>query len=454
MGDARTRTAVHRISVGLIAVSAALVVACGTGRVSEVSPAEIPTLEAELRENPDDGRLLLRYAAALFTAEQCDSATTVAREGARRRPKDALGPLVIGQCLEQRGYYDLAIATYQAFLSEHGEERGAAAVAARELFATRIEATEQARAALQREAELAQVSGDPGIVAVLPVEIVGDSTYQPLSRGLAQILISDLSLLKRFRLVERVRLNALLTELQLAQTQRVDQSTAARVGHLLQAGRLVQGMAAIPPQGNTRLEATVILSDGEVTGPESVTGRFEDLLRMEKDLVIAISNRLGYTLSEAERRLLLENGTQNLIAFLAFSRGLDAEDRGDFAGAAVHFSEAVQADPDFQMAREQFTANAAAPGVEAGAAADVTVVATAQVADPAPVIEVAANNPVDQAISISVLDMAGTKSETVRATDQATTTRATNTTASEPPPTVTHRPPLTVGTVRIIFRLP
>jgi tetratricopeptide (TPR) repeat protein len=438
----------------MLALSAGLVVACGTGQVSEVSPAEIPTLEAELSQNPDDARLLLRYAAALYAADECDSATTVAREGVRLRPKDALGPLVIGQCLERRGYYDLAIATYQAFLSEHGEERGAAAVAAREMFATRAEATEQARAALQREAELAEVSGDPNIVAVLPVEVVGDSTYQPLSRGLAQILISDLALLERFRLVERVRLNALLTELQLAQTQRVDPNTAARMGHLLQAGRLVQGLAAIPPQGNTRLEATVILSDGEVTGPESVTGRFEDLLRMEKDLVIAISNRLGYTLSEAERRLLLENGTQNLIAFLAFSRGLDAEDRGDFAGAAAHFSEAVQADPDFQMARDQFTVNAAAPAVETGTAAGVTVVATAQVADPAPVVQTVANNAVDQAISISVLDMAGTKSETVRATDQTTTTQATTTTASEPPPTVVHVPRVTVGTVRIIFRLP
>ncbi|UCG88984.1 MAG: hypothetical protein JSW71_10790 [Gemmatimonadota bacterium] len=455
MGEDRPRVAAHRIYTALVALSATLMLACGTGRVSEVSPAEIPNLEERLREDPDDADLLLRYAAALFTAERCDSATKVAREGARRRPEDALGPLVIGQCLERSGYHDLAIATYQAYLTEHGQERGSAAVGARQMLARRAQATEEARTALQREAELAQASADPNVVAVLPVEIVGDATYQPLSRGLAQILISDLALLQRFRMVERVRLTALLDELQLAQTERVDQSTAPRVGYLLQAGRLVQGLAAIPPEGNTRLEATVILSTGEVTDPESITGRLRDLLRMEKDLVIAISNQLGYTLSEAERRLILENGTQNLMAFLAYSRGLEAGDRGDYTVAAQHFAEAVQADPDFQMAREQYGASVAATTVEVAMPTAITVAAETQPPEPVPALQPSAADAVSQAISTTVIDMAATKSEQVRVTDQTqTTTKSTTTSASEPPKTVTHRPPQVVGTVRIVFRLP
>jgi tetratricopeptide (TPR) repeat protein len=455
MGDGHLRAAQHNIYRALVGVSAALVMACATGRVSEVSPAEIPSLEERVREDPDNADLLLRYAAALFAAERCDTAVKVAREGTRRRPNDALGPLVIGQCLERSGYYDLAVATYQTYLSEHGKERGAAAVSSRQMLARRAQATEEARAVLQREAALAQRAADPDIVAVLPVEVVGDSAYQPLSRGLAQILISDLALLQRFRMVERVRLGALLQELQLAQTQRVDQSTVARVGHLLQAGRLVQGLAAIPPEGSTRLEATVILSTGEVTSPESVTGQLRDLMRMEKDLVIAISNQLGYTLSEAERRLLLENGTQNLIAFLAYSRGLEAEDRGDYATASRHFAEAVRADPDFQMAREQYGASVAAVTADATTAGAVTVAAETQVVDPAPPVQTSATDAVSQAISTTVIDVAATTDEQIRVTEQTqTTTKATNTATSEPPKTVTHRPPQIVGTVRIVFRLP
>ena len=456
MGDVHARTAAHRFPRAVVAVSASLILACGTGRVSEVSPAEIPALQEQLGEDPDNGTLLLRYAAALFAAERCDTATVVAQNGAALRPKDALAPLIIGQCLEQRGAYDQAVGTYEAYLRDHGNERGAASVRAREMFATRAQATEQARAAIQRESQLAQVSGDPDIVGVLPVEVVGDSMYQPLSRGLAYILISDLALLQRFRMVERVRLVALLDELELAQTERVDPSTAARVGHLLQAGRLVQGLAAIPPQGDTRLEATVILSSGEVTSPESFSGRLRDLMRMEKDLVIAISEQLGYTLSEAERRLILENGTQSLIAFLAYSRGLEAADRGDFVVAAAHFAEAVRADPSFNMARQRYDASAAAPAEEVATPADITVTAVASVPNPIPVFEAGGGiDPVNQALTTTVIDVAGTRGELTRVTDQTqTTTKSTNTAASDPPKTVSHRPPLSVGTVRIVFRLP
>jgi tetratricopeptide (TPR) repeat protein len=440
----------------VVALSASLLLACGTGRESEVSPAEIPALQEQLGEDPGNGTLLLRYAAALFAAERCDTATVVARKGATSRPKEALGPLIVGQCLEQRGDYGQAIETYQTYLRDHGNERGAASVRAREMFATRAQATEQAKVAIQRESQLAQVSGDPDIVGVLPVEVVGDSMYQPLSRGLAHILISDLALLQRFRMVERVRLAALLDELELAQAERIDLPTAARVGHLLQAGRLVQGLAAIPPQGNARLEATVILSSGEVTGPESVSGQLRDLMGMEKDLVIAISVQLGYTLSEAERRSILENGTQSLIAFLAYSRGLEAADRGDFVTAAAHFAEAVRADPGFEMARQQYGASAAAPAEEAATPADITVLAVARVPDPIPVFEAGGGiDPVNQALTTTVIDVAGTKGELTRVTDQTqTTTKSTNTAVSDPPKTVSHRPPLTVGTVRIVFRLP
>ena len=456
MGDVHARTTAHRFPLVVAAVATGFLLACGTGRVSEVSPAEIPALQEQLSEDPDNGNLLLRYAAALFAAEQCDTATVVAQNGAASRPSDALGPLVIGQCLEQRADYQEAISVYQTYLRDHGNETGAASVRAREMFATRAQATEQARAAIRDEATLAEVSGDPDIVGVLPVEVVGDSMYQPLSRGLAHILISDLALLQRFRMVERVRLAALFDELELAQTERVDPSTAARVGHLLQAGQLVQGLAAIPPQGNTRLEATVVLSSGEVSSAEAVSGQLRDLMRMEKDLVIGISEQLGYTLSEAERRLILENGTQNLIAFLAYSRGLEAGDRGDFSAAAGHFSEAVRADPSFEMARQQYDAATAAPAAEAATPATVTVSAATSVPNPIPVFEAGGVvDPVNQALTTTVIDVAGTRTELTRVTDQTqTTTRSTNTAVSDPPSTVTHRPPATIGTIRIVFRLP
>jgi len=426
-------------------------------RVSEVSPNEIPVLEQRLAEEPGNPSVLLRYAAALYSAERCDTAMVVARNGMRQQPANALGPLVVGQCLERAGDYDQAISVYRSYLAAHRGQRGAAAVSGRELLAVRAKATADARAALSRETELAQLAGDPNVVAVLPLEISGDSMYQPLSRGLAQILISDLALLRRFRMVERLQIGAVMDELQLAQTERVDRATASRVGRLVQAGRMVQGLAAIPPEGETRLEAAVVASSGEVTSSETVSGRLRDLMRMEKDLVIGLASRLGYLLSEAERQLILENGTQNLMAFLAYSRGLLEEERGNYAAASEHFAEAVREDPGFDMARESYEANAMVPSVEGTATTTITVTASTTPPPPEPLTGTTPIDAVTTAMGATELDVASTHSEQVQVVDQTqTTTRATTTTVSAPPATVAVKGqvPVTIGTVRIIFILP
>ncbi len=134
---------------------------CAGRGQAEVSPAEIPDLEARVAERPDDGALVLRYAAALFAAERCETAMDVARRGATLAPSNAIGPLVIGQCQERADQYDDAIATYGTFLAEHGEGRGAGAVRARDMFARRLLASTRARQALQQEQALATQPADP-----------------------------------------------------------------------------------------------------------------------------------------------------------------------------------------------------------------------------------------------------------------------------------------------------
>jgi tetratricopeptide (TPR) repeat protein len=418
-------------------------------RPAPVSPAQIPELAGGVAREPGNGSLMLRYAAALHAAGRCDTAMVVARRGMALAPADAVGPLVLGQCLEKADRYPDALATYRAFLADHPGENGAAAVRARELLASRAFATQQARAALAQEAELAQQPADAQTVAVLPVQVTGDSIYQPLSRGLAQMLTSDLALLRRFHMVERMRLGALLDEMKLGATGRVDARTVARLGQLVRAGRMVEGLAAIPGEQNARLEASVLLGSGEVTTPAAATGRLKDLLRMEKDVVVGLASRLGYTLSEAERRAILENGTQNLAAFLAYSKALEAEDRGDYRAAAGFYGEAARLDPGFDAARDGYEATSAAPQVAAAAPADVTVLAAEPVQGPA----ATGLETLGAAAGSTIGDLLPTQAEQVNAISQPVQTAVRTTTAQPPPPTVV--PPVSAtGTIRIVFRLP
>lgn len=439
---------VHAVSfarhsaLGCVAVLATVAsAACGGRQFAEVSPEEIPELRDQVSQQPNNGDLVLRLSAALFASGRCDTAMTVARTGMRLAPANAVGPLVLGQCLERATRFADAKTVYETYVTRYPDARGSPAVRARQMLAARAAAQQQARAALAREAELADQPVDPLAVAVLPLTISGDSIYAPLSRGLAQILTSDLALLERFRMVERLQLNALLDELELAQTERVDASTAARMGRLMQAGRLVQGLANIPDEANVRLEASVVQADGEVIQPEVVDGRFRDLLRMEKQLVVGLAGRLGYQLSEAERRAILENGTQNLVAFLAYSRGLEAEDLGNYTAAAEHFAQAAQADPGFQAARERYQANQAAPQVQQASAGQVTQLASQRVEPPGGF----GPDPLTNSLGSTIGDLLPTASEQTTAT--ATVEQPTVTTPAQPPPEV-------IATIRIVFRLP
>jgi tetratricopeptide (TPR) repeat protein len=312
-----------------------------------------------------------RLAATLAAAGRCDSATVVARAALESEPDNVLGPLVIGACQEQADRYDEAVATYSDFAAQHPSARGVSALRAKAQLALRAAAERTARQALAREAEFALQPPQPATVAVLPLVIAGDSTVQPLSRGLAELITTDLAYIRTLRLLERLQIGMLLDELKLGQSERVDPATAARVGRLLRAERMVQGTATIPARGPVQLSATVVTSSGVVRPVGQVTGPFPKLLDLEKQVVFDLAAQLGLDLTQAEREQILRQGPKSLAAFLAYSRGLEAMDRGDYGAAARHFRRAAQADPSFQAARDAQQAATAAPAAELATGGDI-----------------------------------------------------------------------------------
>ncbi len=350
-----------------------------TPRPAAVTPAEIPGLITQAQQQPRNATVRFRLATALAAAQRCDTATVVARAAQLLEPGNVLGPLIVGACQEQSGRYDEGVATYTDFAAQHPGARGVAALRARAQLALRAQAEQTARAALAGEAELAQQPPppEPATVAVLPLLVVGDSSVQPLSRGLAALITTDLAYIRTLRLLERLQIGVLLDELKLGQGARADTATAARVGRLLRAERMVQGTATIPSQGPVRLSASVVTGAGVVRPVGQVTGPFRQLLELEKQVVFDLATQLGIQLTEAERQRIRREGPKNLAAFLAYSRGLEAMDRGDYGAAARSFRAAAQADPSFQAARQGEQASQAAPVVQAAGSGEIVTVVQA-----------------------------------------------------------------------------
>ena len=297
---------------------------------------------------------------------------------------------------------------------------------------------------------MTSLAPEPSTIAVLPMTIAGDSSLQPLSRGLAELMLSDLAMVRSLRLLERIQVGALLDELKLGQSGRADPSTAARVGRLLRAERMVQGVAAITENGPVRMSATVVRSDGTVRSGAQANGTFKQLLDLEKQLVFGLATELGIQLTEAERQRILRQGTKNLAAFLAYSQGLEALDRGDYRAAAAAFGAAARSDPSFRQAREHQQAAAAAPAVQATPGDVVTVVqAVDEIVLP---VEPAAAGALKQGtldVSGTIGDVTGTIGD-VKAQTGIGSTLAKPTPESQGISSVIQAS----GIIRIIFRLP
>jgi hypothetical protein len=76
----------------------------------------------------------------------------------------------------------------------------------------------------------------------------------------------------------------------------------------------------------------------------------EQFFALEKQLVFAIIDNLGISLSAEERDAIAKVPTESYLAFLAYSRGLDYQSRGMSQAAKQEFQKATEIDKTFDLA--------------------------------------------------------------------------------------------------------
>jgi TolB-like protein len=302
---------------------------------------------------------------------------------------------------------------------------------------TRKELQQRARFAIARESLLVRTPPDSNTIAVMPFRYTGaDSSLRPLERGLAALVVTDLSRVRRLRLVEREQLQVLLDELQLAASGRVDPATGARSGRLVGASEVVEGQFSEVPTANFRVDASVVrASDAVIAATGSGSDKLLALFDIEKTVVFQLLDKLAITLTPGERSAISERPTRDIQAFLLYSRGLEARDRGDFVGASQAFQAAAQRDPGFSAAAQDAQSSQAAQTATATPPAEVaaTVAGGAGTASPAP-----SQGTLTSAINNAVPSGAA-KLETTQPTTKGTTTTPTTGTIQQLPPTDPNR---------------
>ncbi len=180
----------------------------------------------------------------------------------------------------------------------------------------------------------------------------GDPSRDALGRGLADMLITDLSQLADLRVVERSRLNDLLAELDLVASPFIDPGTAASLGEGLGARYVVTG-SFVELEPTLRIDARLVdVGSGEVLLSTSVSGPVEEFFLLEKELALALAEGAGVEISFREQARLGQVATESFGAFDAWSASLEALDRGEVEEAREAVQRALQHDERFASAAE------------------------------------------------------------------------------------------------------
>ena len=329
----------------------------GAFRVSDITPQAIPALEEARVARPGDANTLGRLGVAYFKAERFTDARQALDSAVARDAHNGIAAVYLGMATEAIGDFPAARLAYTHYISiaRSGDLRETAR--RRLALVGRHELEFQARQALAHEATLARTPPDANTIAVMPFSYSGTNReIQPLTRGLAQLVVTDLAKSRQIRVLERERMQAILSEMRLADSGRANPQTALRSGHLLRAARIVQG-TIVELGTNLRVDAAVVdVATSGVAGSAGASDALNRLFDLEKQVVLSIFGTLGIQLSDQERAAVNQRPTQNVQAFLAYSRGLEAEDRGDFNGARDAFGEAAGLDPSFRAAAQSASA--------------------------------------------------------------------------------------------------
>jgi hypothetical protein len=95
--------------------------------------------------------------------------------------------------------------------------------------------------AVQREQQVASAPPEPGSIAVNAFVNRGDEQYRAMSKGLAAMIIADLSKVPGLKVLEREKVQLLVNEMKLGDSGLADADSAVRSGRLMRAEKVIVG---------------------------------------------------------------------------------------------------------------------------------------------------------------------------------------------------------------------
>lgn len=178
-----------------------------------------------------------------------------------------------------------------------------------------------------------------------------NSKYNSLSKGIADMLITDLSKVRDIDIVEREKLEKLIKEIKLGQSKYFDQSTAQKLGKGLGAASILTG-AFYVLDGVIRIDARLInVESGKVMAADEVTGKTSDFFSLHKQLVNLLIQSFKIKYNYKTESLIDYDNKIELKAVVNYSDAISYEDNGLDESASEVLETTLQEYPDFLFAK-------------------------------------------------------------------------------------------------------
>ena len=291
-----------------------------------------------------------------------DAAMNWAARARTARGREALDDaMIIGLCAGRGGDAARACAELSKYQSLDGPDSLKKAMRARLSYYQEKSFEEDAKKAAALGSTAGAAPAGDSSLAVLYFRNVGSNTaIDPLQKGFADMLITDLSQVAALRVVERARLAALMREISLDMAGVTDEKQRPRIARLCGVSRMIGGLIKAPDSQTIMVRAGIFsAANAQSKLTSELKGALTSVFSLEKTAAFDIIKSLGITVTDAEREKIQKVKTENLLAFMAYCRGIDAMDNGNYAAAKAEFSEAVKLDPNFADAQTQADAAAA-----------------------------------------------------------------------------------------------
>jgi hypothetical protein len=222
-----------------------------------------------LSKNPKHWQARQRLGFAYLKTGQFDQAVRELETSLVEKPGEPFATFYLGLTWLNKGENLRAIKAWRTYKNEENplvEEE----INRQLMVLEMVESLRFAKQALAEEEKLQRTPPQSGTVSVFYFkDITPDNRFRPVQKALATMIITDLAQIESLQVMERLRVQCLLTEMQMGQCGIVDEQSAPRAGRLLGAENLIVG--TLEPGSMAVKTSVTSTSKKDVVGGFSVT---------------------------------------------------------------------------------------------------------------------------------------------------------------------------------------